>query len=94
MQHIQYIKTKGSAYVSDYQGTTLLLTDPQILTHLDIGHDLFCKGNLEKAIKLFEEEHVCNRFCKWPGFNLPPFGGSFKGKGKASDPVVVSLDLE
>ncbi|KAG2126428.1 hypothetical protein BD769DRAFT_1341667, partial [Suillus cothurnatus] len=30
--HIQYVKTDGLAFVSDYQGSTKLLTDPQILT--------------------------------------------------------------
>ncbi|KAG9312435.1 hypothetical protein JVU11DRAFT_6819 [Chiua virens] len=91
-QHIQYVKTKGSTYVSDYQGTTSLLTDPQILTHPDIGHDLFCEGNLEKAVELFEDEHICNKFCKWPGFKLVPFRGNWKGKGKALDPVILSSD--
>ncbi|KAG2043748.1 hypothetical protein BDR03DRAFT_850993 [Suillus americanus] len=32
-QHIQYAKTEGLAFISDYQGSTELLTDPQILTH-------------------------------------------------------------
>ncbi|KAI6105998.1 hypothetical protein EDD16DRAFT_1713858 [Pisolithus croceorrhizus] len=32
-QHVQYIKTDGLAYISDYQGSNTLLTDPQILTH-------------------------------------------------------------
>ncbi|KAL4062911.1 hypothetical protein J3A83DRAFT_4380486 [Scleroderma citrinum] len=32
-QHVQYIKTGGQVYISDYQGSRSLLTDPQILTH-------------------------------------------------------------
>ncbi|KAI6163399.1 hypothetical protein EDD17DRAFT_1507387 [Pisolithus thermaeus] len=32
-QHIQYIKTGGQVYISDYQGCGPLLTDLQILTH-------------------------------------------------------------
>ncbi|KAI6002395.1 hypothetical protein F5J12DRAFT_894162 [Pisolithus orientalis] len=32
-QHVQYIMTGGQVYISDYQGSGLLLTDPQILTH-------------------------------------------------------------
>lgn len=31
-QHVQYNRTKGLAIVSDYQGATDLLTDPQIIT--------------------------------------------------------------
>ncbi|KAG1780113.1 hypothetical protein EV702DRAFT_1277004 [Suillus placidus] len=31
-QHVQYVKTGGLAFISDYQGSTELLTDPQILT--------------------------------------------------------------
>ncbi|KAI6030149.1 hypothetical protein EDC04DRAFT_2605443 [Pisolithus marmoratus] len=33
-QHIQYIKTGGQVYISDYQGFRPLLTDPLILMHL------------------------------------------------------------
>ena len=32
-QHIQYIKTRKLAFVSDFQGGRTLLTDPQIITH-------------------------------------------------------------
>ncbi|KAE9393105.1 hypothetical protein BT96DRAFT_752565, partial [Gymnopus androsaceus JB14] len=31
-QHVQWMKTKGLVYVSDYQGSGVLLTDPQIIT--------------------------------------------------------------
>ncbi|KAJ7588447.1 hypothetical protein C8J56DRAFT_1080475 [Mycena floridula] len=31
-QHVQYLKTDGLAYLSDYQGAGDLLTDPQIMT--------------------------------------------------------------
>ncbi|KAJ7598200.1 hypothetical protein C8J56DRAFT_1038979 [Mycena floridula] len=33
-QHVQYLKTGGLAYISDYQGASDLLTDPQIMTSL------------------------------------------------------------
>ncbi|KAI6115137.1 hypothetical protein EDD16DRAFT_1551096 [Pisolithus croceorrhizus] len=74
-QHVQYVKTKGLAYIADYQGSKTLLTDPQILTHPTVGRgkDIFGEGNLEIGVKLFEKEHVCNAFCKWPGFGLKPF---------------------
>ncbi|KIO08033.1 hypothetical protein M404DRAFT_135048 [Pisolithus tinctorius Marx 270] len=77
-QHIQYMKTDSLAYISDYQGNTTLLTDPQILTHLSVGGgmDIFSKGNVEIGVELFEQEHVCNRYCTWPGFVLKPFKGS------------------
>ncbi|KAI6009123.1 hypothetical protein EDC04DRAFT_2906734 [Pisolithus marmoratus] len=32
-QHVQYIKTGGQVYISDYQGCGPLLMDPQILMH-------------------------------------------------------------
>ncbi|KAG6371949.1 hypothetical protein JVT61DRAFT_8963 [Boletus reticuloceps] len=35
-QHVQYVETGGLAYISDYQGTPSLLTDPQILTHQQV----------------------------------------------------------
>ena len=49
---------------------------------------------MERAVEVFEAEHICNEFCKWPGFKLSPFGRSGKGKGKALDPVIVSSDSE
>ncbi|KAI6098337.1 hypothetical protein EDD16DRAFT_1663647 [Pisolithus croceorrhizus] len=74
-QHVQYIKTDGLAYISDYQGSTTLLTDPQILTHPSVGRgtDIFSEGNVEIGVERFEQEHVCNRYCSWPGFGLKPF---------------------
>ncbi|KAG1883961.1 hypothetical protein F4604DRAFT_1919768 [Suillus subluteus] len=32
-QHIQYAKTGGLAFISDYQGGCEVLSDPQVLTH-------------------------------------------------------------
>ncbi|KAF5342368.1 hypothetical protein D9611_001109 [Ephemerocybe angulata] len=31
-QHVQYLQTKGYGYISDYQGSGDLLTDPQLMT--------------------------------------------------------------
>ncbi|KAF9232882.1 hypothetical protein BU15DRAFT_67057 [Melanogaster broomeanus] len=75
-QHVQYSKTGGQVYVSDYQGSALLLTDPQILMHPSVGEgrNLFGDGNLEIGVRLFEKEHACNKFCKWLGFGLEGFG--------------------
>ncbi|KAI6145646.1 hypothetical protein BKA82DRAFT_4167474 [Pisolithus tinctorius] len=75
-QHIQYCKTGGLSIISDYQGSRMLLTDPQILTDLLVGSgaDVFSKGNLESTVTLFEKHHECNWFCKWPGFGLKQFG--------------------
>ncbi|KAG2113268.1 hypothetical protein BD769DRAFT_1364205, partial [Suillus cothurnatus] len=74
-QHVQYVKTGGLAFISDYQGSTELLTDPQILTDLSVGQgkDLFGEGNIECTVSMFEKQHKCNEFCKWPGFGLAPF---------------------
>ena len=36
------------------------------------GQDLFGEGNLEIGVKLFAKEHICNDFCRWPGFELAP----------------------
>ncbi|KAG1887220.1 hypothetical protein F4604DRAFT_1570992 [Suillus subluteus] len=71
-QHVQYMKTGGLVFISDYQGITKLLTDPQIMTHSSVsqGNDIFGEGNIEKAVSEFERRHVCNEFCKWPGFGL------------------------
>lgn len=74
-QHVQYVQTDGLAYISDYQGSNTLLTDPQILTHPSVGGgtDIFSEGNVEIGVERFEQEHICNRYCSWPGFGLEPF---------------------
>ena len=43
-------------------------------------------------MELFKDEHICNDFCRWPGFKLVPFGGNKKGKGKALDPIMVTSE--
>ncbi|KAF8164945.1 hypothetical protein B0H34DRAFT_628755, partial [Crassisporium funariophilum] len=55
-QHVQYLKTGGIAYISDLQGSAL-------------GGGIFGEGNLNHD--MFEEEHDCNKFCKY--FGLEPF---------------------
>ncbi|KAI6030256.1 hypothetical protein EDC04DRAFT_2898402 [Pisolithus marmoratus] len=77
-QHVQYTKTGGQVYISDYQGNGSLLTDPQILTHLDVGEGqkLFSEGNIENgALTAFMQEDLtdeqlqaaCNIVDKWNG---------------------------
>ncbi|KAG2154170.1 uncharacterized protein EDB93DRAFT_1248377 [Suillus bovinus] len=50
-QHVQYTKMGGVVFISDYQGSTELLTDPQIMMHSSVseGKDIFREGNIEKA---------------------------------------------
>ncbi|KAI6016397.1 hypothetical protein BKA83DRAFT_4498028 [Pisolithus microcarpus] len=74
-QHVQYTRTGGQVYISDYQGSELLLTDPQILTHPEVGAGLklFSEGNLQKGVECFEKQHICNKFCRWEGFRLSTF---------------------
>ncbi|KAG0704536.1 hypothetical protein DFH29DRAFT_765539, partial [Suillus ampliporus] len=74
-QHVQYVKTGGLAFISDYQGNTGLLTDPQIMTDPSVsdGDDIFGEGNISKAVSEFEKRHTCNDFCRWPGFGLEVF---------------------
>ncbi|KAJ6462989.1 hypothetical protein C8R45DRAFT_841444, partial [Mycena sanguinolenta] len=71
IQHIQYWKTGSMVYISDLQGTTSLLTDPQIMTSPSIaeGKNLFGGGNDPKAFMAFPSQHICNKFCWW--FKLP-----------------------
>ncbi|KAG1737784.1 hypothetical protein EDB19DRAFT_1636734 [Suillus lakei] len=68
-QHIQYAKTGGLAFISDYQGDAEILTDPQVLTHPK-GKNIFGDGNLEVEVSMFEEKHCCNDYCTWSGFGL------------------------
>ncbi|KAG6849216.1 hypothetical protein H0H93_010410 [Arthromyces matolae] len=67
IQHVQYSKTGGIVYVSDFQGGKELLTDPQIMTSpsLSDGVGLFGDGNVPEAFEAFPKEHKCNLFCNW-----------------------------
>ncbi|KIO04658.1 hypothetical protein M404DRAFT_26113 [Pisolithus tinctorius Marx 270] len=96
-QHVQYSNTNGQVYISDYQGSTTLLSDPQILTHPDVnqGQILFGEGNLEDEVAAFEHQHVCNKYCKWPGFQLEVFGkGKARSSGTASKGSLARSSLQ
>ncbi|KAF5366064.1 hypothetical protein D9757_012396 [Collybiopsis confluens] len=71
-QHVQWNKTKGLAYTSDFQGSGNLLTDPQIITRPTIALEpLFGGGNTN--FPKFLEEHTCegNEFCTFWELPLP-----------------------
>ncbi|KZO98645.1 hypothetical protein CALVIDRAFT_465332, partial [Calocera viscosa TUFC12733] len=62
-QHLQFDKTGGLVYISDYQGAGCLLTDPQVMTSPELKAELFGGGNVGSAFSAFTSEHVCNRYC-------------------------------
>ncbi|KAI0711281.1 hypothetical protein C8Q76DRAFT_785154 [Earliella scabrosa] len=64
-QHFQFVHTGGSAFVSDFQGSMTLLTDPQIITNPELGSNLFSTGNLSRAFEEFPQKHTCSKFCKY-----------------------------
>ncbi|KAF8594517.1 hypothetical protein BDV93DRAFT_565339 [Ceratobasidium sp. AG-I] len=73
-QHVQWGFTNGSAYCADWQGSSIadgqgdfLLTDPQIMTHPNLGNMLFADGNVPAAFQLFVSQHDCtsNIFCQF-----------------------------
>ncbi|KZT59602.1 hypothetical protein CALCODRAFT_536474 [Calocera cornea HHB12733] len=68
-QHLQYVKTGRRAFISDYQGSLTLLSDPQILTHPDLG-PLFGDGNVSTSFEDFSHYHPCNEYCR--AFGLKP----------------------
>ncbi|KAJ7767592.1 hypothetical protein B0H14DRAFT_2402736 [Mycena olivaceomarginata] len=68
MQNMQYFKTDGTVFVSDFQGMSeTLLTDPQIMTSPKIakGTNIFGEGNVGDVFEKFPEQHICNTYCKW-----------------------------
>ncbi|KAJ7230042.1 hypothetical protein GGX14DRAFT_692019 [Mycena pura] len=78
---LQYWKSSEAIFLSDLQGTTSVLTDPQIITNPSFAlHDveLFGDGNVPQAFENFTLEHHCNRFCTW--FEVP----SFKAQGTSA----------
>ncbi|KAH8999867.1 hypothetical protein EDB86DRAFT_2802278 [Lactarius hatsudake] len=68
-QHVQYWRMGRLVFTSDFQGGDTLLTDPQIITHPDLGRKLFGKGNVQRTHHNFKREHKCNVFCKF--FKVP-----------------------
>ncbi|KAF8268498.1 hypothetical protein EI94DRAFT_1518284, partial [Lactarius quietus] len=68
-QHVQYWRTGCLAFTSDFQGGSTILSDPQIITHPDLGGKLFSRGNIQRTHSNFENEHTCNVFCKF--FDIP-----------------------
>ncbi|KAG2342758.1 hypothetical protein BDR05DRAFT_1000732 [Suillus weaverae] len=96
-QHVQYIKTGGLAFISDYQGSTELLTDLQILTAPSVskGEDLFGARNIECTVRMFEKQHKCNKFCRWSGFGLEPFvEQAEEAEVEADDEVEAEDEVE
>ncbi|KAJ7278617.1 hypothetical protein C8J57DRAFT_1221464 [Mycena rebaudengoi] len=72
-QHVQYQKTDQTVFISDLQGASSLLTDPQIMTAAEIadGVSIFGDGNVSSIFMKFPQQHICNEFCKW--FQLPSY---------------------
>ncbi|KAJ7596233.1 hypothetical protein C8J56DRAFT_721713, partial [Mycena floridula] len=65
-QHVQYLKTDGLAYPSDYQGQ---ITYFERIQH-QLSQDnalLFGDGNVVEAFDRFPAEHVCKEWCAWFG---------------------------
>ncbi|KAF8586979.1 hypothetical protein K439DRAFT_875285 [Ramaria rubella] len=60
-QHVQWTKTGGIVFLSDFQGGNDLLTDPQIMTHPSLNAQ-FSQGNVGAAFRAFPDEHECNQF--------------------------------
>ncbi|KAJ7205242.1 hypothetical protein GGX14DRAFT_368183, partial [Mycena pura] len=80
-QHLQYWKSGEAIFLSDLQGTTSVLTDPQIITNPSFAVrdvELFGDSNVPQAFENFPLEHHCNRFCTW--FEVP----SFKAQGTSA----------
>ncbi|KAK7019213.1 hypothetical protein VNI00_018141 [Paramarasmius palmivorus] len=69
LQHVQMAATMGNAFVSDWQGSENLLTDPQVMTRRPVNansnHGIFGDGNLSDAVDCFPGQHQCNQYCDW-----------------------------
>ncbi|KAI6105969.1 hypothetical protein EDD16DRAFT_1633063 [Pisolithus croceorrhizus] len=80
-QHVQYSKTGGLVFISDYQGNA-----DDLDSSIGDGSDVFSEGNVESTVASFEKHHECNRFCKWPGFGLNEFGAAVTGVCESLNP--------
>lgn len=55
------------------------------------GEDIFGDGNIECTVRMFEKQHKCNKFCKWPGFGLEAF---VEQTEEAEDKVEDKVEAE
>ncbi|CAK5279012.1 unnamed protein product [Mycena citricolor] len=70
-QHVQYEKSGGLVFISDYQGSESLLSDPQIMTAPDISKEtMFGGGNVGSLFTVFPTKHKCSGYCRF--FGLKP----------------------
>ncbi|KAG2343300.1 hypothetical protein BDR05DRAFT_884866, partial [Suillus weaverae] len=70
VQHIQYHLSNHMVYLSDFQRSSNLLTNYQIITSSNFMNS-FSDGNCTTAFKNFESEHKCQQFCH--SFGLQAF---------------------
>ncbi|KAI5988302.1 hypothetical protein F5J12DRAFT_774588 [Pisolithus orientalis] len=61
--------------IAEFLRPRFLLLTNSLRSKVGKGQDLFGEGNIEKGVERFENDHVCNSFCKLPAFGLKPFGG-------------------
>ncbi|KIJ41425.1 hypothetical protein M422DRAFT_255630 [Sphaerobolus stellatus SS14] len=69
-QHVQWEKTGGLAFISDFQGGRSLLTDPQVMTSPDLGDDLFAGGNIPFGFNEFCLRHHCNNIANFSNLSM------------------------
>ncbi|CAK5267931.1 unnamed protein product [Mycena citricolor] len=60
-QHVQYMLSGKQIFLSDYQGGTTLLSDPQIMAAKELG-SVYGDGNVFSGFMSLELQHVCNDF--------------------------------
>ncbi|CAK5278831.1 unnamed protein product [Mycena citricolor] len=81
-QHVQYVYSGRSMFLSDYQGSESLLTDPQIMTTPEIakqrGTPMFGGGNISELFNVFCNQHVPLRVSILHG--VLQYGNSLGGK--------------
>ncbi|KAJ3760083.1 hypothetical protein EV360DRAFT_40552 [Lentinula raphanica] len=64
LQHLQFEKTRGLAYISDWQGDSSISSSSSNLA-------LYGEGNIPEAFKNFPKEHTCNDYCIWANLTPP-----------------------
>ncbi|KAJ8096183.1 hypothetical protein PM082_000091 [Marasmius tenuissimus] len=93
-QHVQYVCTQKMAFVGDYRGNHDLLTDPQTITHLALGHT-FAGGNNLDCYWEMETRHGCNKDCRhyglhseWDKIPTAPLLKDLEAKMNIEQPIV------
>ncbi|KAJ7619715.1 hypothetical protein FB45DRAFT_1096177 [Roridomyces roridus] len=88
-RHVQYAKTGGLMFISDYQVNLRPLRDVKS----EKDKDLFGDGNVGSIFKKFPTQHQCNKYCNWFRLGRLAYDGPPTSKLRVTSSKPISFDL-